>query len=74
MILKEYIKYLQKLAEKHGDAEVWYATDEEGNSYDAVVFGPSVVYIPENTTTSLESEEVREEQEEGFTKEIIVLN
>lgn len=74
MKLKEYIKYLKKLEKNHGDAEVWYAIDDEGNGYGSVLFGPSIVYASENTTTNLDYDGVSEVQTKEFTKEIIILN
>lgn len=46
MKLKEYIKTLQALeAEGHGDLEVIYAVDDEGNAYHSVYGGPSLVMV-----------------------------
>lgn len=36
MKIKDYIKDLQKWAEKYPNAEVVYAADDEGNSYHSV--------------------------------------
>jgi len=41
MKLKKYIIKLQKLAEKHPEAEVVYSKDDEGNGYQPVHFDPS---------------------------------
>lgn len=40
--LKTLISELQLLYKCHGDLPVIYAKDDEGNSYDAVLFKPTV--------------------------------
>ena len=40
--LQEYIKELQKMNRKHKNLVVVYSCDDEGNSYDTVVYSPSV--------------------------------
>lgn len=45
MKLKDYIKQLKKLENKYGNVELYYSIDDEGNGYDAVKFGPGVMYI-----------------------------
>jgi hypothetical protein len=40
MILKDYLKALRKLAKEHGDKEVYYAMDDEGNAFNPVVYLP----------------------------------
>jgi hypothetical protein len=40
MKLKDYIKKLQKLAEKYPNATVCYSSDSEGNSFESVVYNP----------------------------------
>ena len=42
MTLNEYINQLAKLAIKHGDKEVAYSSDDEGNSFHMVHYSPSV--------------------------------
>lgn len=42
MTLSEFIKHLQELEEKHGNKEVWYAIDDEGNDYLQIHYKPSV--------------------------------
>lgn len=46
MKLREFRKKINKLVkEGHGDKEVYYASDEEGNSYEAVFYAPSVLKL-----------------------------
>lgn len=42
MKLKEYAEKINKLAEIYPDAKVIYAADEEGNSFQEVIFEPTV--------------------------------
>jgi UDP-N-acetylglucosamine 2-epimerase len=42
MKLKQYIKKLQKLADKYPDVAVIYSSDDEGNGYSFVQYDPSV--------------------------------
>jgi hypothetical protein len=44
MTLKEYLEKLNKFAADHPDIlerEVVYSRDEQGNSFDLVIFGPT---------------------------------
>lgn len=45
MKISEMIKNLQEVIEEHGDIEVWYAVDDEGNAYHPIYFKPSVYYV-----------------------------
>ena len=42
MKASELIINLQKLIEEHGDLDVIYAKDDEGNGYSEVYYNPSV--------------------------------
>ena len=44
MTLSKYIKELQKLEKLNPRAKVVYCSDEEGNSFDYVVFPPTLGY------------------------------
>ena len=43
MRLKEYIEKLQELYLEHGDLELVYAVDDEGNYYDKVSYDPGII-------------------------------
>jgi hypothetical protein len=49
MKLDDYIKHLQKIQAEHGNMDLVYACDEEGNRFDKVIFGPSVGFFHEGT-------------------------
>jgi len=42
MKLSQYIKSLQETKKKHGDLEVVYSKDDEGNAFGKIVYAPSV--------------------------------
>lgn len=42
MKLQEYINNLQKVLDEHGDLDVVYAVDDEGNGFGEVHFTPTV--------------------------------
>lgn len=42
MKLKDYAKLINELAKDHGDKDVYYSTDDEGNDFNLVHFSPSV--------------------------------
>lgn len=44
MKVSEMIKNLQGFLEKNGDLDCWYATDDEGNGFETVVYEPSLMY------------------------------
>jgi hypothetical protein len=48
MKLKDYIANLTKLAKKYPNATVLYASDEEGNSYQEVVYDASAGTYDDN--------------------------
>lgn len=44
MTLKEYRKFINQLIKDgHGDKEVYYASDDEGNSFQPITYPPSVI-------------------------------
>ena len=47
MKLKEYIAKLQELEAIHGDLELVYSSDDEGNSFSNVYYAPSVQFVDE---------------------------
>lgn len=52
MRLKSYIKYLQSLEKKVGDAELIYSTDDEGNWFNTVSYSPGIKYVPKDDLDS----------------------
>ena len=48
MKLKNLIEELQKVYEKHGNINVVYASDDEGNFFQSVTFTPSIGYYKDN--------------------------
>ena len=48
MKLSKFIEGLQALAKEHGDLEVVYSVDDEGNSYHPVHYLPSIGNYDDN--------------------------
>ena len=66
MQLKEYIEKLQELYLEHGDLELVYAVDDEGNYYDKVSYDPGIINmcgedrISEEDIEEYSSEEIKQ--------------
>lgn len=75
MTLREYIEQLTMKLEEHGDAQCYYASDDEGNDYIRVYYAGTVMYADSDDTYRLES--VVGEDDIGELdnpKKIIVIN
>lgn len=73
MKLKEYIEKLNKLYKEHGDLELIYSRDDEGNEFNYLNFDPSLVnYIPSDL--SVITDEDLEEYDESEYKKVICIN
>ena len=48
MKLKEYISKLESLLEKHGNVDIIYASDSEGNSFEKCRYEPSACKFDED--------------------------
>ena len=65
MKLKEYIEKLQELYLEHGDLDLVYAIDDEGNYYNTVSYNPSIMSmcdgdrISEKNIKKYSSEEIK---------------
>lgn len=46
MLLKNYVKAIEKLAKDHGDKQVFYSIDDVGSAFKEVVCSPGVITIP----------------------------
>ena len=66
MQLKEYIEKLQELYLEHGDLELVYAVDDEGNYYYKVSYDPGIINmcgedrISEEDIEEYSSEEIKQ--------------
>ena len=66
MKLKEYIEKLQELYLEHGDLELVYAVDDEGNYYNKVCYVPGIMNmcgedrISEEDLEEYSSEEIKQ--------------
>lgn len=66
MRLKEYIEKLQEIYLEHGDLELVYAVDDEGNYYNKVCYVPGIMNmygedrISEEDLEEYSSEEIKQ--------------
>lgn len=66
MKLKEYIEKLQELYLEHGDLELVYAVDDEGNYFNKVIYNPGIMNmsgedrISEEDLEECSSEEIKQ--------------
>lgn len=77
MKLNDYIKHLQKLEEKHGDLEVVYSSDDEGNSYHSVYNTGTIGQYKardNNFTDDSQAEWFEKEYEEKFIVNAVCIN
>jgi len=77
MKLSEYISELQEFLKEHGDIECYYASDDEGNSYQSVGYAGSLMYkmMDDNDYhPSLYCEEDLEEYEDDEFEKVCVVN
>jgi len=74
MNLKEYIDHLQSIYDEHGDLELCYSIDDEGNGYSRGVYAPEVRTTSEtsyNFDECIPIEDLEEEDyADGFYKPI----
>ena len=47
MKLSNFIRGLQIVKKEHGDLDVIYSSDDEGNSYGQIYFSPTPVFVKE---------------------------
>ena len=71
MKLKEYIEKLQELYLEHGDLELVYAVDDEGNYYDKVSYDPGIINMCGEDRIS--EEDLEEYSSEGI-KQYVCIN
>ena len=63
MKLSKYIEGLQKTLKKHGDLEVVYAIDDEGNGYNSIQFDPTIGFFKDDSFYSVKNVEDYPEEE-----------
>ena len=64
MKISEMIQNLQEFMKAHGDLECYYATDDEGNAYHPVYYGPSCYYVNEDGEMYKEEDILNEDPED----------
>jgi len=66
MKLKDYIKLLQEISKENPNALVISASDEEGNSYNPVIYKPSILYYCKNNS------EVSDVKYDGYVEAVCI--
>jgi hypothetical protein len=78
MKLSKYIADLQVFLKKHGDLNCYYASDDEGNSYQACGYSGSILYTDTPEAYRLDSvineDELEEFFEDGDYSPVCVVN
>ena len=72
MKLQQYIEKLQELLKEHGDLELIYSTDDEGNEYNTVNFNPSIVNYIESDRCLIDDDDLEEYNESDYQKVICI--
>ena len=72
MKLTTYIKKLQELLTEHGDLELIYSSDDEGNNYDKVHYEPSLVNYIASDREVIHEDDLEEWEESDYEKVICV--
>lgn len=72
MKLTTYIEKLQELLQEHGDLELIYSTDDEGNDYNTVNYDPSIVNYIESDRCLIDDDDLEEWDESEYKKVICV--
>ena len=72
MNLKEYIEKLNKLYTKHGDLELVYSKDDEGNEFNYINFDPSLVNYNPSDLSVIADDDLDEYGELEYKKVICI--
>ena len=70
--LTTYIEKLQELLQEHGDLELIYSTDDEGNEYRKLYCYPEVVNYIESDYCIIHEDDIEEYDESEYNKVICV--
>ena len=70
--LTTYIEKLQELLQEHGDLELIYSSDVEGNNYDNLSYLPSIVNYNSVWKEVISDEDLEEYDESEYSKAICV--
>lgn len=72
MKLQQYIEKLQELLKEHGDLELIYSSDDEGNEYRKLYYDPSLVNYIESDYCVIHEDDLDEWDESEYEKVICV--
>ncbi len=72
MKLKEYLDKLQELYNEHGDLELIYSSDDEGNNYNRVSYLQGIVNFNEIDKEVIHNDDIEEYSEDEYSKVICI--
>ncbi len=72
MKLKEYLDKLQELYNEHGDLELIYSSDDEGNNYNRVSYLHGIVNFNEIDKEVIHNDDIEEYSEDEYSKVICI--
>lgn len=72
MKLTTYIEKLKELLQEHGDLDLIYSTDDEGNEYRKLHYDPAVVNYIESDYCIIHEDDLEEYNESEYQKVICV--
>lgn len=72
MKLTKYIEKLQELLNEHGDLELIYSSDDEGNEYNTVNYEPSLVNYIASDREVIHEDDLEEWHESDYEKVICI--
>ena len=72
MKLTKYIEKLQVLLKEHGDLDLIYSKDDEGNGYQTVNYKPSLSYYIASDREVIHEDDLEEWDESEYQKVICV--
>lgn len=72
MKLTKYIEKLQELLKEHGDLELIYSPDDEGNKYSKVHYEPSLVNYIASDREVIHDDDLEEFNESDYQKVICI--
>lgn len=77
MKLAEYIEELKEILGEHGDLDLIYSSDDEGNRYDKVNYSPTILYAEEDGnhySTLCEGDFEDGEYDKGDFEKVVCVN
>lgn len=74
MKLNEYIEELKEILEEHGDLDLIYSRDSEGNGFENVFYSPSIMYKEgvSHRFDAYSEDDLEDDEKEDYQKVVCV--